>query len=475
MRSRTFKSIFAALLLSSSSLAMAAPACVLPETKISGERGIELGDQFTNYVKGTMSSKTQSLFAGMLIDKYLRKAVASGNLFDDIFFRIDAGLVEASDEYIDLLKVAAASKAILQGEFGEVGGQILDEAIGKGSEKFLKAIGATSNATLVGALLASIKIVQESYATLQNEECLLGVDVAYYSFLETPQLRWDKSRTLPDGAVKYFIENFLFGGGADPNNGSRAINRQHLQCFIDNSMPESERIVVSELDATADDKAFLGWFERVFSVVTDTLGSAADRASGDNRLRLPVTVMLRDFNARLDLEEQAKEMAKLRRSQEFQTFEATIDAMQSAKLAEEWLCEKLNEKPDLQKFVGDWVPTAFADTPAWMAENPFPMPSELKFSVLGDGSINTKFDDGAGIYTYAGSIDADGLKVRFDGKGIDSDTNIWETIFDITATSDLSADELSGEFTGTIIQCDDDFENCNLVPFSGKWTAKRIN
>ena len=448
-----------------------AQTCSLPKIEIPGERGIEFGAEFAGYAQGLISGKAHDLFGQLLVDKYMTKLAGATRAQDVFIFSTQAGIAKYAVKYVDLLKVASVSKAVAQGEFKVVADMAVDEINGKSVEYFLEKIGATANSTLVGALMTALKITKESYEVLETEDCLTNIDIAYYSFLKDDALRWTDKKALKPGAIDHYVRNYLIGGGADKNGGDRVANRRYLQCYINANLPASERINVSDINPVAGDITGFQRFMNLFNVIGDTLGSSADLATNNKRLRLPLTVMLRDFNARFNLEEQAKEIAILRRSDTYKDFEAAIEAMRSSQEMEKWLCERLEK----QAMIGAWLPTAFIQTPTSMASEPVPLPTPLAFTLDEDGTISTEIhdNDGGGVYKYKGTWSNNRLKLSFRADTLDSDTGKMEKFIEVNANGSLKGTKLEGDFLGTLMTCDDTGDKCSQGPFKGSWTAER--
>ena len=78
-----------------------------------------------------------------------------------------------------------------------------------------------------GFIVAALKTTKDSYDYLEEQDCLLNIDIGYYTLLDDPKLRFQSNEPMPSGAVDHFIRNYIVGGGED-----RAKNRRIMQCYV---------------------------------------------------------------------------------------------------------------------------------------------------------------------------------------------------------------------------------------------------
>jgi hypothetical protein len=435
---------------------------------------------FQGFVMGQVTGDAQQYYAEKLIDSYMRKADDADGIMEGVVFRVRGDVVRASNNWVHVLKAATVSKAVAAGEVDPIRDWVRDEVVEASTTQFLKALGAAPSSMFVGALVASLNNVKESYDELEKQDCLKGIDMAYYGFLNDSRLRSTRDGGTPPGAVDVYIREYLRGGGNDPQGNPRALNRRHLQCFVDATLPESERVEVSSLGADAEQRPTdpVGWMDRTFGTVTDTLRSAADAAPGDTRIRTPVIVMLRDFNRRYDIELEARRLTRFRQSSEYRRFEATIEAMKASEAAAQWLCDRLASR-DLADLAGPWMLQLTLRNVSGESQALDP----VAFEVPESGQVLTTLSEPKHAFTLEGTVGAEKVDLGFLLRGYDDDLGAMVTVLNLDLDGRVESGLMSGQFDGQSIDwaCaleglfDEDAppKRCGTVPVSGTWAAQR--
>lgn len=459
--------------------ARAAPQCELPGTTLRGEKATEVSQAFKDYVKGNLVGKAQERYAQSIIDSFTAQASATDDLVEGITFSIKADLVSAANKWVHVLKANTVAQAVINNDAKAITDFVRDETVELGLAKFLEYMGADGNSSVPGAIMLGLSTLKESYEELEVEDCLLSIDLGYYSFLEEPLLRHDEDGNLSSKTVNYYIKNYLRGGGDDPQGRPRDLNRRHLQCFINQTMPESERIEVSTLGADAEEPTTgLNFFGRVFGGVTDTLRSSVDAAPGDTRIRTPVLIMLKDFNNRYDAELERRNLIRLKQSAEFAVFEDTANAMKVTEQAAQWLCDRL-KADDLGDLAGAWELVLTVQGIDGIAELP-----PVQFDLPENGLVLTELqDDAKSRVVIEGRVSNGRAALDLLNRAWDEDSNVMETVLNLDLDGTHDGSIMSGTFDGRSIDWGCVFEDmfdddapprrCGQVPVSGTWTAAK--
>ncbi|GJL95430.1 MAG: hypothetical protein DHS20C05_18350 [Hyphococcus sp.] len=466
-------------------LNMAGPAfaevCSLPSRTYEGQAAIDMGENVKGFVAEQMTGLAQDLYAQRVVDQFIKASEASDDVLDSIALEVGGETVKVANNWVHVLKATTIAKGVVQGEPGVIADWAEGEVVEKATGMFMEGIGATSNGFIVGALITSLKTVQESYEALEHEDCLTNIDVAYYNFLEDERLRWETSGKTKAGAVDIYIQEYLAGAGEDARGGSRALNRRYLQCFINETMPVAERIEVSSLGPNADQQpSTVGWFDSVFGTIGDTLASAADAHPEAKRLRTPVNVMLREYNYRYDAELERRKLNDLMRSEAYQQFEAVAQAMKATDATAAWLCGKMQGDGAHPDSVGAWRGAITISQPQ-TADGVLP-DFTLNFDVAEDGAISGKtLEEGAQL-TVTGSANGRDIDMRL----VMTVDGAAEKAANLHLTGQYSAaGEMTGAMSGEIVdmECvfsqmfadaDDPVQStvCRQLPAAGDWKVK---
>lgn len=458
--------------------ARAAPHCEMPGTTLRGEEAVQVSQAFKDYVKGNLAGAAQDRYAQSIIGNFMAQAEAADDLAEGITFSIKADLVAAANNWVHVLKAHTVAQAVIDGDAGAIGTFVRDESAELALGKFLEYMGAAGSSTVPGAVMMGLANLKESYEELEVQDCLLGIDLAYYNFVEEPRLRHDEDGKLSSGAVDHYIQHFLRGGGPDPQGRPRELNRRYLQCFINQTMPEGERVEVSTLGADAEEPTTgSNFFSRVFGGITDALRSSGDAAPGDTRIRTPVLVMLRDFNNRYDAELERRKLIRLRQSAEFAVFGQTADAMKVTGQAAQWLCDRL-DADDLGDLAGAWQLVLTMQGENGVKELP-----PMEFDLPQNGLVLTRHEDGKGSMAFEGKVSKGRVALDLLSRGWDDDLRAMVTVLNIDLDGRHEGEAMSGTFDGTSVDwaCvfadmfDDDAppRRCGQVPVSGSWRAAK--
>ncbi|MEP0068890.1 hypothetical protein [Pyruvatibacter sp.] len=462
--------------------AQAAAQCDIPEVSLGGEYATEMSNAFTGFIMENTTGAVQEHYAQKLIDSYMTQSANAAKTSDWLKFRIEGNKVAFANKWFHVLKVANLTKAVAAGEYQEVANWAQDEAIEKSLEAFLKNLGATSNVPVAGVVVTGLKIVKESYEELEVQDCLLNIDNAYYNFLEDDRLRTDEDGNIKKGAVDAYIKDYLFGGGEAPGGTTKAQNRRNLQCYVNNTLPEAERVEVSTLGADSAEAPTnpVSWFNRVMGTVADVAGSAADVSPQSKRLRTPIGVMLRDFNNRYDIELEARKFTRLRQSPEFAEFENTIKAMEVSSKAAEWLCERFANR-GAADLAGIWIlqmEMQYVPGEDMVALDP------IDITIPENGMVLTKLTEGDVSATVEGMVTGDKADLDVLIGGRDGSSDPWTTIANVDLDGAVQGDAMSGTIGGTVMDMacmvgnmfEDDASKhvtCGNVPTTGTWSATK--
>jgi hypothetical protein len=455
---------------------LAAAQCDLPGTTLRGEEATEVSQAFKDFIKGNLVGAAQDRYAQSVITNFMEQADATDDLVEGITFSIKADLVKAANNWVHVLKANTVAQAVIDQDAKAITDFARDETIELGLAKFLEYMGAAGNSSVPGAVMLGLANLKESYDELEVQDCLLNIDVGYYNFLQEPMLRHDEEGKLSADQIDYFIQHYLKGGGMDPQGFERAWNRRNLQCFINNTMPEGERVEVSTLGADAEEPT-TGWnfFGRTFGGVTDALRSAGDAAPGDTRIRTPVLIMLQDFNNRYDAELERRKLIRLKQSAEFAIFEDTANAMKVTEQAAQWLCDRLKSDA-LGDVAGAWQMVLTLQGIDGIAELP-PLPFDLPET----GLVLTEVQDGKDRLVVEGKVSNGRAAMDLLQRAWDDDLKSVETVFNLDLDGTHEGEEMSGTFDGTSVDWGCVFEDmfdddapprrCPQIPVKGTWTA----
>ncbi len=165
---------------------------------------------------------------------------------------------------------------------------------------------------------------------LKHQNCLLGIDIAYYRFLDDPKLKAGTG-----DPVAYYLKNYIRGPGdrnsLDPQGKPIGTNRGYLQCFIDEELPADQRVDVAQIGPLGP------------------LAEAMDTAVPTPGLRRAIHVMLKDFGARRKADEEKKKAESYVNRGDFQALKAALPALGNYPLLSQWICDAfvklVREKP----------------------------------------------------------------------------------------------------------------------------------
>lgn len=455
--------------------ASAAPSCELPETTLRGEEATQMSDAFKGYVTGNLAGSAQDRYAKSIIDSFTKQAAATDDLVEGITFSIKADLVSAANNWVHVLKAKTVAEAVINQDAEAGTAFVRDEAVELALAKFLEYMGASASSSVPGAVMMGLGNLKESYDELEHQDCLLNIDLAYYNFLNDPALRNDENGDLTKDSVDRYIKHYIRGGGDDPQGNPRALNRRYLQCFINETMPESERIEVSTLGPDAEESG--GFFSRTFGGVTDALRSSTYVAPGSKEIRTPVLIMLKDFNARFTAEQERRKLIRLKQSAEFAVFEDTIDAMKVSEGAAQWLCDRLSGK-ELAELAGRWMLTLDFETPFSSDDIPFP---PVEMDVPENGLVLTQMRDDTSALTVEGRVGKERVALDYLMKGWDDDANGMVDVFNLDLDGTVTETGMAGTFDGRsadfacvfsgFFDDADEGPTCGMLPAKGRWTA----
>ncbi len=457
--------------------------CTLPPKTIKGPQADAQYEAIKGFVLENMVGLAQDKYAERVISQFVKISGKSDDFLTILTFDAAGGATKVANNYVHVLKALTIAKAVSAGEIEPIKDWVVDEAVGASANHFAKYIGATSNGFLVGMVITALKTVKESYDTLEHEDCLLNLDMGYYQYMKDPALHLDQKGQSNQAAVDRFIHDYIPGGGTAPYGTNRAGNRRILQCYINLEMPEDQRIILSHegaKEAVGAQSSFSRFME-IFEQIGDVSGSAADAAPVSKRLRTPVIVMLRDFNARYKIEQQTKELNRLMRTDEYKEMLAMVEAMKTTAKTADWLCARLaSSKTDI---VGNWSGMLKLSKPTYKGK-PFVPQVLLDLDVAENGDVQgfLYVDPRAkkeGIPITDGHMDTDEL--HFTAKYSYEENGRWINLFKLSFSGEMDANgTLQGKMGGTTIDIDcairDDDDNksipqrnCRHVPADGRW------
>jgi hypothetical protein len=459
----------------------AAAACTLPTVSVEGQAALDVVRSFSGLITEELSGYAQDKLVERIASQYLD--LAGGNLADylatgarrseNAFIRlsVNAEVLTTANQWLHVLKAVTIAKAIAAGEEEPIVEWVVDEAAELAVGSFAEAMGATSSGLPVSVLMQTLKTIKESYEELEHQDCLLNIDIGFYRFLEDKTLRWQKKDgqpgRMPNAAVDYYLAGYIRGGGPVlKGEGTREDHRRILQCFVNEEMPESERIDISSLGPSSDDGGLFGNFPSVFDRVGDALTSIENP-----QLRVPVNVMLRDFNVRADLMEQSRRLQDIVNDPRFEEVNILAKAMEVSALAAEWLCARMSG-PD-PALVGTWSGDFAID-----GEPVFP----LRLEIAGDGTV-TGYVEAEGERHPLQELSVLGRTVAFDMLLTDEgESGAPVEIFDLAFSGELdtAGRELSGTYAGDMYDMGCVITNmfeedpskhkvCGYVPLDGPW------
>ena len=466
------KSIFAACLAVtglSIPFHVAAQSCEIPEMKLKGDQAAILGDEFIDFIKGVSSPYAHEVFGEAMIEHFMRKLEdADGS--DVYVFTTGKDIATYAKEYVNYLKIAKLVNIVQAQDFEAMRTMVIEETTEKGLELFLAELGFTSDDTILrqnvlGLAISAAKITKESFDELKQQECALQNDVAYVGFTKDPRLHWGSKNTLKPTAVDDFMKGYVYGRGTADGGGKRQDYRFALQCFIDTELPEAERVTITKVTPGAGTGIW-----NIFAEVGAVLSASADYNDARERLGLPITVMLRDYNFRQDFEEQSKELLRLSKTKEYKDFLAATEAMKTVAPIQDWLCDKLKS----DKVKGDWLPTVFVNEPAGMMDGPLEFPRHLAIPIAEDGTIRHRAEDNGAIIDYFGEAKDGKLIMDMKVQAHSEDLGNWIEIVRVDITGDFFQGNLDGAFSGSISTCLFGDPPCGQIPISGSFNAQRL-
>lgn len=248
-----------------------------------------------------------------------------------------------------MLKIIEITEALDAGDYAKLQKMTIDAA----AAASLTAIGVP----YVGAVLFAYEVTKESYKQLEHEDCLLNIDIGYYKFLDDPILTGEKIRDKhgkPIDKIDYYLMSYIHGEGTDPFGNRKEQNRRIFQCFINEELPEEERIQVDYSETNPFARAI-----QALVVVNNR-----------RRLRTPTNVMLRDFSAKKRIEEERQKMRDFMEHPDYKILRETLPVLSKYPLLSEWICdafvemfeqegkEKQKEPQPHSYFGGRWISPA---------------------------------------------------------------------------------------------------------------------
>ncbi len=205
-----------------------------------------------------------------------------------------------------------------------------------GDEALTYSAGLALGPVAGPVLVAAIKIYNKSVETLQNETCLLNIDLEYYALTmaDSPMKNLKgKAR------VQYYTDNYLVGGGEAPDGLDRSIHRERAQCFLKQHL--NPKLSKSVIDSG-------GWSFNPFSRFTDAIsgsGSPGSRNPETVAYRTSVQTMLGHFDRLAAMEESRRKLRKVSQDPSYRaikTLAYAITPEMAQKLAG-LICDQLKE------------------------------------------------------------------------------------------------------------------------------------
>jgi len=191
-------------------------------------------------------------------------------------------------------------------------------------------------ATPAAAAVTAIKIYNKSVETLQNETCLLNIDLEYYALTmaDSPM----KSLTGKQ-RVRYYTDNYLVGGGKAPDGLERAVHRERAQCFLKQHLDP-------KLSSSVIDSGSSNPFARFIDAVSG-IGRADSKNPSTVAYRTSVQTMLGHFDRLAAMEKSRSNLAKVRQESGYRAIKTLAYAI-TPEMARELaglICDQLKEEP----------------------------------------------------------------------------------------------------------------------------------
>jgi len=190
-------------------------------------------------------------------------------------------------------------------------------------------------ATPAAAAVTAIKIYNKSVETLQNETCLLNIDLEYYALTmaDSPM----KSLTGKE-RVRYYTDNYLVGGGKAPDGLNRAVHRERAQCFLKQHLDP-------KLSSTVIDSGSYNPFARFVDAISGS-GYADSKNPSTVAYRTSVQTMLGHFDRLAKMEKSRSHLAKVSQESGYRAIKSLAYAItpEMAKELGGLICDHLKEE-----------------------------------------------------------------------------------------------------------------------------------
>lgn len=328
-----------------------AQSCDLDSRRIDQYAASQIRGQLDGFI-ATQVDKLQAPLLRKIADGLLDKASGTQSSVGAFGLTVASDLTRAADSVVSLRKTFVALEAFAAGDDEALRKMAYDEASSKAIE--VVAAQILGSTTLVGPMNATVKYTKESFEALEHEDCLLNIDLAYYRFLDNAELQYGpEDDTAKINAINYYLDEFIRGGGNDPNGASKRENRRQLQCYIDQTMRPDQRVDISS-DSTLQKKT--NTFNP-FAIIADVMASSENRA-----LRVPTLLMLDDFHQRREIEKMRQNSRLMVQSAEYPKLRQMIGLLGSYPVLADWLCEKLDTPaPETSNVACRWVSAGVGD------------------------------------------------------------------------------------------------------------------
>ena len=157
---------------------------------------------------------------------------------------------------------------------------------------------------------AALKVYKESVETLQQETCLLNIDLEYYALtMSDPRMRTMKGKE----RVSYYINNYLVGAGKAPDKLDRAIHRERAQCYLEQHL--SSDLINTEISSGRSDP---------FGIFVDAVSGIGYK---NNAYRTAIQSMLSHFDKLQSLEASRRSLVNLRRDSGYRAIKAATESI----------------------------------------------------------------------------------------------------------------------------------------------------
>jgi len=478
--------------------AQAAASCELDGTAVADEGARTFQTALDEYIVQKGIDAAQEKVMTKIVNHLVERAEDADGIPQYVVRSIAVDVGKTAQQYLHARKMFAAVEALSAGDYDTIKKMAYDEASGKAIEYFAtNALGMAQAGTIVGAVDSTVKIVNESYAQLEHEDCLLNLDLAYYKFLDQPVFQYDKDDTAKkQKAVNAFLDKYIRGEGTDPSGGDKAQNRRNLQCYI-NTLPKAEQVQISSESAKSGNAVEgnpASGFMSIFGRVTDTLSStgvtqtADGPVTGNPKLRTPTLMMLNEFNAKKAIEEQREKARLYVQTPEYTAMHTALKGMESYPAIQDFLCSYFGaDKGDVDEdLIGRWTGSLRVGFTQLVAEGLEDRIYNTDLTISEDGSITGKV-------TLAGSDSGDAINsVKGTAEGRQITLNIAHreegaAVIDYTVLGQLNPDasemkpKVHGQeidwncvFSGFFDDEEDEGPVCGMAAVAGDGTFSKV-